>query len=633
MNNQVEQRLRRYELLIAHSRDIILFVRRGDGHILEANAAATKAYGYNREELLTLTIHDLRAAETKALTADQLAKAEAQGILFETIHRHKDGTTFPVEVSSQGTIIDGKRALISIIRDITDRKRAEEKLRESEGKYRSVVENSMDAILITRPEGRTLSANPEACRMFGMTEEEMITAGRAGIIDPNDPRHQAAWKERAQTGRVRAEVTFVRKDGSKFPADLSSSVFADNQGDVKTAMCIRDITERKQAERVLRESEEQFRQLADAMPQLVWTATPDGKLDYFNYRLREFKRLKQMTPSIHPEDWPRTVETWQRGIKSGRDYEIEHRLQRADGSFKWFLSRAVPIRDERGCMIKWFGTSTDVDDHKQAEQALQRSRDELEEKVRERTTELRSLMEDLEKSRDDLRKLASELVLTGERERKRLAVTLHDEVAQTLAAIRMRLDQLQSIPVDHEYRQAIEQARELLSHSIQQTRALMKDISNPVLYDLGLRSAVEDLAGQIKDRHGIQVKCSFEGQLTSLGQDLNVMVFQVVKELLQNVIKHSGARGANVRIIEDKDSIQMIVADDGVGFDINENDSSDYIEGGFGLFSIRERVKSFNGNIEIKSKPGIGSRVSVLLPKTTTSKSTSGKTPNRKDHH
>jgi signal transduction histidine kinase len=282
-------------------------------------------------------------------------------------------------------------------------------------------------------------------------------------------------------------------------------------------------------------------------------------------------------------------------------------------------------------VIRWFGTSTDVNDRKLAEQALQRSKDELEEKVRERTAELQSLMEDLEKSRDDLRKLASELVLAEERERKRLAVTLHDEVAQTLAAARMRVDLMRSISGGDAFRQTFEEAQELLSHAIRQTRALMKDISNPVLYDMGLRSAVEALAEQIKDRHGIQVKCSFEGPLSSLSQDLNVMIFQVVKELLQNVVKHSGARGATIRINEDKESVRTIVADDGEGFDINDINAPDYVEGGFGLFSIRERVKSFNGSIQIKSKPGIGSEVTVALPKTAGSRTAAPKSNKRKE--
>ena len=407
-----------------------------------------------------------------------------------------------------------------------------------------------------------------------------------------------------------------------FFAELADMISQLSYSNIKLA---KTMAEREALTGSLSESEERFRQLADAMPQLMWTAAPDGRVDYFNKRLREFHCIRQLSPVIHPEDLPRTLKAWQRGIQSGRDYEIEHRLQRADGSFRWYLTRAVPILDDTGGVIKWFGTSTDVDDRKQAEQVMQRSRDDLEEKVRERTTDLLLLMEDLEKSRDDLRNLASELVMAEERERKRIGVTLHDGIAQTLAAARMRIDLLRRLDVDDEHRQALDQARELLSGSIRDTRALMMDLSNPVLYDMGLRAAVEDLAEPIKDRHGIQVKCSFEGNLSSLSQDLNVMVFQVVRELLQNVIKHSGARGANIRIVEDKNSIRTIVADDGEGFTVGDNRSPDFMDGGFGLFSIRERVQSYSGSIQIKSRPNIGSEVTVVLPKTAASKTASRK--------
>jgi PAS domain S-box-containing protein len=608
MDSQVEERLRRYELLIAYSRDIILFVRRGDGCILDANAAATKAYGYSRDELLALTIHDLRAADTKSLTVDQLAQADARGILFETVHRRKDDSTFPVEVSSQGATIDGTRTLISIIRDITERRSTEAKIL-SLARY---PEENPNPILSATGQGTLLYANaPAHAMMEPMGWREGSPLPESLLVPVQDVLNKGRCMEIELTCRL---------------GKVWSLALLPNVSGRQVTLYARDITAQKEAERSLRESEERFRQLTDAMPQLAWTASPDGRVDYLNRRIGEFQRRSQMTPVIHPEDLPRTLKAWQRGIKSGRDYEIEHRLQRADGGFRWFLSRAVPVCDEAGCVIKWFGTSTDVDDRKQAEQTLLRSRDELEEKVRERTAELLLLLADLEKSRDDLRKLASERVLAEERERKSIAVTLHDEVAQTLAAARMRLDMLRSLNGGEECREIIEQAQELLSHCIRQTRALMTDISNPVLYDMGLRSAVEALAEPIKARHGIHVKCSFEGNLNSLSQDLNVMVFQVVKELLQNVVKHSGARGASIRIAEDKHSIRTVVADDGVGFDTAVTSSADSIEGGFGLFSIRERVKSFDGDIRIKSKAGIGSEVSVMLPKTAAGKQASGKT-------
>jgi PAS domain S-box-containing protein len=120
--------LRKYELLAAYNRDIILFRRRNDGRILEANAAACTAYGYEREELLKLTIHDLRAPEAKELTDDLIAEADAQGVLFESVHRRRDGSVFHVEVGSQGATIDGADVLISVVRDVTERKQAEDQI-------------------------------------------------------------------------------------------------------------------------------------------------------------------------------------------------------------------------------------------------------------------------------------------------------------------------------------------------------------------------------------------------------------------------------------------------------------------------------------------------------------------------
>ena len=112
--------------LAGHSRDAVLFVRPGDGHILDANVAATKFYGYEHEELLTMTIYDLRTPEVRKLTAEQMARADTRGILFETVHRRKDGSALPVEVNSRGATIFGTRGLVSVIRDITERRQAEE---------------------------------------------------------------------------------------------------------------------------------------------------------------------------------------------------------------------------------------------------------------------------------------------------------------------------------------------------------------------------------------------------------------------------------------------------------------------------------------------------------------------------
>ncbi len=138
--------------------------------------------------------------------------------------------------------------LQQLIQSLDERKRAEEILRENEERYRSLFEQSIDAILLTAPDGRILAANSEACRIFGRTEAEICQVGRAGLVDVTDPRLAAALEERARTGKFRGELTFVRKDGTKFPGEVATAVYRDRHGDLRTSMTLRDITVRKRAE-------------------------------------------------------------------------------------------------------------------------------------------------------------------------------------------------------------------------------------------------------------------------------------------------------------------------------------------------------------------------------------------------
>jgi PAS domain S-box-containing protein len=173
--SRVEDSLRRYELLASHSRDIVLFMRREDGRILEANAAAQGAYGYGREELLALSIRDLRAPATRPLAAEQMALADAHGLLFETVHQRRDGSTFPVEVSSRGATMAGTHTLISVVRDITERRQAEETLRAAHLRTTAILERIADAFFSLDDQWRFVMVNPAAARApFGRPASELL---------------------------------------------------------------------------------------------------------------------------------------------------------------------------------------------------------------------------------------------------------------------------------------------------------------------------------------------------------------------------------------------------------------------------------------------------------------------------
>ena len=287
--------------------------------------------------------------------------------------------------------------------------------------------------------------------------------------------------------------------------------------------------------------------------------------------------------------------------------------QRPDGKIFDLILSAGPLIGKENKVLGTLISLVDITERKRAEEALKEANESLEQRVRDRTMNLQNLTEQLEKGRDDLRRLASELVMAEEKERKRIAVTLHDEVAQTLAAAKMRLDLLKTMQGSAESRQVVEEAGELLAQSIRETRSLMNNISSPVLYDLGLAAAVQNLAEQASAIYGLTVSHSVSGEFGNLEQELAVMIYQAVRELLQNVAKHSQARNVSVRVIAEETGIRTIVTDDGQGFDVGDIGSPGH-ESGFGLFSIRERVKSFNGDLLIESTPGKGTEVTIELP-------------------
>jgi PAS domain S-box-containing protein len=283
--------------------------------------------------------------------------------------------------------------------------------------------------------------------------------------------------------------------------------------------------------------------------------------------------------------------------KKGTQQSCELAFRRPDGSLIHGHLETSPYQDSlfgKG----WRIALVEITKRKLAEAALREANESLEHRVRERTM--------------DLRKLASELVIAEERERKRIAVALHDDVAQTLAAVRMRLDMLQDIPPDQKDK-IIKEAKALLVQSIQETRALMNDLSNPLLFDLGLKAACEALAERLMDRHPVRINCKIRDAYKHLNPDVVTIMYNMVRELLNNVVKHSQAQNAHVVVDVEGGHFHMEVTDDGLGFDPQKLGAPS-IEGGFGLYSIRERLLAIGGNFKIESTPGTGTVVTANFP-------------------
>ncbi|MBI5440654.1 MAG: PAS domain S-box protein [Deltaproteobacteria bacterium] len=269
--------------------------------------------------------------------------------------------------------------------------------RESEGLYRTFFDNSMDAVLLTSPDGAIYDVNEAACRMFGRTREEIIELGRSRLVDTTDARLQPAIEERACTGSFRGELTLLRADGSRFPGEVSTSVFIDGTGSTRTAMIVRDITERKNAEEALRVSEERYRSFFHTQAVAIGELSLDGRFLEVNERLCQitgFSRaeLLRMTPwdMTHPDEKRRTEERLTAYLRGDQGtYQAEKRYVRKDGGVIWVQVTAAMMRDATGKALCNVGIIHDITEHKRTEQSLR----EAEARERARRAELETVLE------------------------------------------------------------------------------------------------------------------------------------------------------------------------------------------------------------------------------------------------
>jgi PAS domain S-box-containing protein len=270
-------------------------------------------------------------------------------------------------------------------RDVLDlrRRRADRGLSQREADLRQLADSMPVLIASLDNQQRFVFVNRHAESWYGRGESQVIGRHVREVADEASYTQVQGYLRRALAGEtVPFEERLKDADGAERWVAASYVPRRDEQGGVLGVYAlVLDITERKMGERALRESEHRFRQLADAMPQIVWTARPDGTVDYMNERWYEFagRTLTELGAAsrLHPDDRARAQAGWRKAALDGGPYQDEMRLQGASGEYRWFLVRAAPIRDGEGKVSKWFGTTTDIDEQKRIEQRLARAVDEL----------------------------------------------------------------------------------------------------------------------------------------------------------------------------------------------------------------------------------------------------------------
>lgn len=363
-----------------------------------------------------------------------------------------------------------------------------------------------------------------------------------------------------------------------------------------------EIAERKKAEAALRESEEHLRAVVESARDF---AVFRLKYDQTNSR---YFQVVFVSPSIidlsgevdpnnfdtwfetvHPDDRDRILESHERSLTT-RDFNetmrIYHSIKR---EWRWIhvISRGLP--EEKGPAFYTNGIFFDVTEQKEAEEKLLTYQSRL-------------------------RQMSAEMSLIEERERRHIAMDLHDRIGQSLAISKLKLKMLHRSTQSDEIRDSVNDIHNLIDQMISETRTLTIQLSPPVLYELGLLPALEWLAETFTDKYGLTIKIKNFIKFEIADTDIRVMLFRALYELLINVVKHSSATLVDITIQNDQEVLFIEVWDDGTGFDPEELNEQHFQNGGFGLFSIRERLNSLGGELSIKSNPGRGSNVCLSIP-------------------
>ena len=494
-----------------------------------------------------------------------------------------------------------------------------EQLRESEERYRRLVETANEGIWVVDSEARTTFVNKRMAEMLGYSPEEMIGKKAFEFMGENGEAQVRANLDRRRAGiRETLETRLLRKDGSILWTLASTTPLQEKSGSFSGALgMLTDISNRKRAEEeisklnvelesrvrertlqleqtahLLRESEAQFHRLFDS--DMIGIAFPDiyggfsrGNNEFLRivgYTREDLEagrvRWDTMTP---PEYAAVDAEHLAEADRRGACTPYEKEYIRKDGT-------RVPIfvgyTFLPGSKDQFIAIIQDISERKRTEKSLLGYSEQL-------------------------RSLASELTLAEQRERQRLSHVLHDGLQQILVGAKFKLAMVER---SRDTKQAAGEVSDLIDDAIETSRSLAAELSPPILHRGNLILALEWLVRWMNDRHGLTVNLTARDKIDGVPEETTLLLFQAVRELLFNVVKHSGVRSARVQVMQRNRHIQVEVEDDGAGFNHNQLRHEGGHSRGTGLFSIRERLSLLGGRMEVDSRPGAGSRLKLTMP-------------------
>lgn len=638
MEREKQRKLASYALQISENRfrellenvHLISILLDNQGNLTFCNPYLLELTGYTSEEILGNNWIEFMVPDSHQENIQEIFKESATGKIInhaENAILTKNGELKTIRWSN--TILrdaSGKiEGTASIGEDITERRKTESELLESEVKYRSFFENSMDAILLTSVDGYILSANTAACHMFGYTKKELIGLGREGLADHNDPRLQGLLAEREKFGNCKGELNFFRKNGTLIQAELSSAVFADAEGAKKASIIIRDITERKQTELALKKSEERLRLSTELAKVAVWEHQLAHKSmsrsknhdQLYGLEWQKNWELDAFLNATHPDDREISTSTIQKSVAPGGpdNYTFDIRVVHPDKSIHWLnVTGQVAERDKDGQGAVIRGTLIEVTDRKNVESEIKKLNEELEQRVKQRTKELQAAILELEtftySVSHDLKAPLRGIDGYGKLLLDLYGTDLNDEAKHFIDTIRASTQQMNQLIDD-----LLEYSRLERGQSTQENIQIKTFVSDLVtLYQAVLEHNNFTVTLKVPD---IEIRTDAKALRIA------------VRNLLENAIKFTKKQpnpSIEIGLNEGESFWILYVKDNGIGFDMKYHDRifeifqrlhrpEDYKGTGIGLAMVHKAMERINGSVWGESIPDQGSTFNLEFPK------------------
>ncbi|MEO6405644.1 MAG: PAS domain S-box protein [Ferruginibacter sp.] len=570
----------------------IFYLFNSQGKFSRWNDNFEKVSGYSSEEINNLNPLELFDEEEKDLLQQKLANVFVAG--EDNVEAHfltKSGEKIPYYFNGMVIKYEGETCLLGVGIDISDRVIAQQKIEESEEKFRMLIDQASDGIFISSQAGNYEEVNRNATELTGYTREELLNMTMTDLVLKEDYESNPFMLAELMRGEsVINERTFLRKDGSLLDVEISAKQLPDGrfQG------IVRDITERKKTEEALKLSEHKYRLLFDQNPMPMWMISlPERRfldvntaaIEFYGYSRKEFLEMtvKDIRPPDDIPEFQSRLNTYRSGINNAGIW----RHKKKNGSIVKvsIITHDVIFEGQHAKLV----LGTDVTEKLIAEESLK-------------------------KSHEEYRQLATHLETIREAERTHMAREIHDELGQQLTGLKMDISWINKRlkSEDNEIKQKIKETIQLIDTTVKTVRRIATALRPSILDDLGLIAAMEWQSEEFEKRSEIKSMFSSNVNVVEINNEIATGIFRIYQESLTNVLRHADATQVNA-FMQIKDNVLILnISDNGKGFNAVEIQNKKTL----GLLGMKERTMLMGGSYEINSKPGKGTAVIIIVPLT-----------------